>query len=196
MTRAPAPRPSPAAVPAPAGPPRFDALYDEWFPHVVRWARLLGVPDRELEDVAQEVFLVVRRRLVDFDDRNLAGWLFRITQRKSRDMTRTPWLSRLFGRAAAAEIDDLPGDGATPIEALEGRERRRLVDRLCARLTEKRRTVFLLFEVEGYSGEEIAALLGIPLNTVWNRLHYARRDFAALVAALPPAGAARKESAS
>jgi RNA polymerase sigma-70 factor (ECF subfamily) len=49
-------------------------------------------------------------------------------------------------------------------------------------MSDKRRTVFALFEVEGYGGEEIADILDVPINTVWTRLHYARKDFFALLA--------------
>ena len=62
----------------------FAPLYDEWFEHVARWIRALGAPSGDVEDIAQEVFLVVRRRLRDFDGRNLAGWLYRIASRQVR----------------------------------------------------------------------------------------------------------------
>jgi RNA polymerase sigma-70 factor (ECF subfamily) len=65
----------------------------------------------------------------------------------------------------------------SPLAALEAKERRALFDALVAGLSEKRRAVLVLFELEGYTGEEIAEILDVPLNTVWTRLHHARRDF-------------------
>ncbi len=50
------------------------------------------------------------------------------------------------------------------------------------KMGEARRTAFVLFEIEGYSGEEIAALEEVPVNTVWTRLHHARKEFATLIA--------------
>jgi RNA polymerase sigma-70 factor (ECF subfamily) len=54
-------------------------------------------------------------------------------------------------------------------------------------MTEKRQTTFVLFEIEGYSGEEIAEIQSLPLDTVWTRLHHARKEFMRLVAELPSA---------
>jgi RNA polymerase sigma-70 factor (ECF subfamily) len=54
----------------------FARVYDDWFDHVAQWIRALGAPQADVEDIAQEVFLVVQRRLVDFDGRNLPGWLY------------------------------------------------------------------------------------------------------------------------
>lgn len=170
----------------------FATLYDTWFDEVYRWLRALGAPAADREDLAQEVFLVVRRRLVDFDGRNVAGWLYQIARRQVLRHKRLRWVRRVFAwssidaaEAAGGERNDggpasLPMQGATapsPLAALEAKERRELLDRLMAGLSEKRRAVLVLFEVEGYTGEEIAELLDVPINTVWTRLHHARRDF-------------------
>ena len=48
-----------------------------------------------------------------------------------------------------------------------------------ASLSEKKREVVVLVTIEGMSGEEVAALLGIPVATVWTRLHHARREMSA-----------------
>jgi RNA polymerase sigma-70 factor (ECF subfamily) len=58
-------------------------------------------------------------------------------------------------------------------------------------MAEKRRTAFVLFEIEGYSGEEIAELFGIPVATVWTRLHHARKDYFRLVDAYQRNGGGR-----
>jgi len=72
--------------------------------------------------------------------------------------------------------------GTSPIAALETREKQRVLELLLSKMSEKRRVAFVLFEIEGYGGEEIADILDIPINTVWTRLHHARKDFFALVA--------------
>jgi RNA polymerase sigma-70 factor (ECF subfamily) len=159
----------------------FAALYDEWFGEVARWLRALGAPDADNEDLAQEVFLVVRRRLHDFDGRNVAGWLYRIASRQVAAHRRRRWFRSVVGRRPTVELDELPDAAAGPAVALEKKDEQRLLWRLVEQLGEKRRTTFVLFEIEGYSGEEIAALQGIPVATVWTRLHHARKEFFALV---------------
>lgn len=180
----------PVALPARAGAavraerevPTFAALYDRWFEDVSRWVRILGGPQADHEDLAQEVFLVVRRRLPDFDGRNVAGWLFKIATRQVGNYRRRVWFRQVFSRRRPVAVDDLPHGGATPATALERKEREALLQRLLARMSEKRRTTFVMFEVEGYSGEEIARMQGIPIKTVWTRLHHARKDFLRLLA--------------
>jgi RNA polymerase sigma-70 factor (ECF subfamily) len=159
----------------------FAPLYDEWFEHVARWIRALGAPQGDVEDIAQEVFLVVRRRLRDFDGRNLPGWLYRIASRQVRQHRRSFW-QRVFSQRATSPIEHIPRTEGSPSSALEEKERRALVERLLNRMSETRRVAFILFEIEGYSGEEIAEILDIPLGTVWTRLHHARKEFFGLLA--------------
>src|SRR5450432_691023 len=73
-------------------PQDFRAFYDVWFEDVARWIRALGGTEADRDDIVQEVFLVVRRRLSDFDGANLAGWLYRITRRQVRDFRRRTWV--------------------------------------------------------------------------------------------------------
>ncbi|MES1183282.1 MAG: RNA polymerase sigma factor [Myxococcales bacterium] len=161
-------------------PREFDALYTAYFHHVTRWARAFGCPQPDLDDVAQETFLVARRRLDQFQGGNVAGWLYRIAQHVTRAHRRRAWLRRLLQRAP--ELSEGPTRQASPVEALEQREARRQMHHLLGQLSERRRTAFFLFEIEGYSGEEIAQLEGVALNTIYTRLHHARRDFMALLA--------------
>jgi RNA polymerase sigma-70 factor (ECF subfamily) len=168
------------------GSPTFEGVYARWFSDVVRWVRALGGLDADLEDIAQDVFIVVRRKLDSFDGRNVRGWLYRITQRTVRDYRRRARLRRVFSlsqdqRLTLHDVDETI-TSLDPSEELERREAERCLGQLLARMTDKRRTVFMLFEIEGYSGEEIAELEGVAINTIWTRLHHARKDFAALVA--------------
>lgn len=161
-------------------PQEFEALYSAYFHHVTRWARAFGCPPADIDDVAQETFLVARRRLDQFQGGNAAGWLYRIAQHVTRGHRRRAWLRRLLHRAP--ELGAAQARQATPVEALEQREARRQMLDLLSKMSERRRTTFFLFEIEGYSGEEIAQLEGVALNTVYTRLHHARRDFMALLA--------------
>jgi RNA polymerase sigma-70 factor (ECF subfamily) len=161
---------------------QFRAIYDDWFEDVSRWIRALGGLEADRDDIVQEVFLVVRRRLKDFDGTNLAGWLYRITTRQVRDFRRRAWVKHIFTRRRAHEPDVLPHAGGGPAAALERKEEQRVLQMLLSKMAEVRRTAFVLFEIEGLSGEEIARIQSIPLNTVWTRLHHARREFFALAA--------------
>lgn len=160
----------------------FSSLYDAWFAHVGRWLRALGAPEADVEDLAQEVFLVVRRRLADFDGQNVPGWLYRIASRKVRQHRRRRWIQNLFTGKSSIDIEHLPWNGASAVATLETKEKRQLLETLVAKMTEKRRVAFRLFEVEGYGGEEIAEILDVPINTVWTRLFHARKEFFSLLA--------------
>jgi RNA polymerase sigma-70 factor, ECF subfamily len=162
---------------------RFLTLYDVWCESVLRWIRALGGPEADREDIAQEVFLVASRRLHAFDGSNPAAWLYRITQRQVRDFRRRTWIKRIFTREHTDAIDALPDDdGFGPARALERKQNQRVLYALLSKMNVERRAAFVLFEVDGLSGEEIAKIQGVAVNTVWKRLHVARKEFLALVA--------------
>jgi RNA polymerase sigma-70 factor (ECF subfamily) len=161
----------------------FEEVYAQGFPHVVRWVRAFGGLDADLDDLAQETFVVVRRQLPKFDGKNLRGWLYRITQRTVRDYREGAWFRRTLGR----RHDDKRGKRnaiarqSDPSEILEHREGVRFLTQLLAKISDSHRTAFILFEIEGYTGEEIAELEDVPLNTVWSRLHHARKELYVLI---------------
>jgi len=160
----------------------FRALYDAWFEDVSRWIVALGGVDADRDDIVQEVFMVVRRRLASFDGANPAGWLYRITRRQVRDFRRRSWVRHIFTKRRLEEPDDLPHAGGTPAAALERKEDQRILHTMLAKMREERRSAFVLFEIEGLSGEEIARIQSVPVNTVWTRLYHARKEFFALAA--------------
>lgn len=163
----------------------FDTIYRDFFAHVARWVRALGAHDADVEDLTQEVFIIVRRKLSSFDGQNLGGFLYRIAQRTVRDHRRSAWFRNLLGRRHP--LPDLESPSPSGVEMIHHQEQRRLLDDILARMSEKRRTTFVLFEIEGYSGEEIARIQCVPLKTVWTRLHHARKDFVRMVSELPAA---------
>ncbi len=158
----------------------FADVYEAWFDHVVRWIRALGAPEGDWQDLAQEVFCVVQRKLPTVRE-NLPAWLYRITQRTVKDHRRLSWFRHLYQRPRDVVLEDLASPAETAEEHLMKREDERLLFSLLDRLSVKRRTAFVLFEIEGYSCEEIAELEQIPIATVWTRLHHARKDYFALV---------------
>jgi RNA polymerase sigma-70 factor (ECF subfamily) len=164
----------------------FTRVYDRYFDDVLRWIRAFGGPEPELEDLAQEVFVVVRRKLRAFDGGNLPGWLYKIAKLTVRDHGRRAWFRRIYRGPGALDLDQMPSAVGDPEAALTTRENQNLFYRLVGEMSERRRETFLLYEVEGYSGEEIARLQNVPVNTVWTRLHHARKEFVAKVMARLP----------
>jgi RNA polymerase sigma-70 factor (ECF subfamily) len=141
-------------------------------------ARLLG-PGGEADDLTHETFLVAWRRpqvLASADDER--AWLSGIALKKAQALRRRRRLRRFLGVEAAERIPDL----RTPATALEQEDASRIVYLALDRLAEKKRTVFVLFELQGMTGSEIAQLLRCPLQTVKTRLFYARREFASAIA--------------
>ncbi len=169
-------------VPALPPPFSFDDIYHAYFRQVVSWMRAMNVPPADMEDAAQEVFLVVQRRLSGFRGDNPAPWLYRIADLTARNYRRLAWFKRLLSRDHHHEGDQAWAEG-TPARTLEQKEDQRTLAAMLARLSLKRRETLVLFEVEGYSGHEIAMLQGVPIKTVWTRLHHARKDLVAMVAA-------------
>jgi RNA polymerase sigma-70 factor (ECF subfamily) len=165
-----------------SGVPSFEDVYRRFFRDVCRWVRALGGPDAEREDLVQDVFVIVHRRLPEFDGENLHGWLYQITRHRVRVYRRLRWFRVLLG---GAEVDDtFASPSESPETSLGSREKERLLASLLSRLPEPQRAAFVLFEIEGYTGEEIAKAQRVPINTVWARIHKARAKLASNAARL------------
>jgi RNA polymerase sigma-70 factor (ECF subfamily) len=157
-------------------PPRDLAeIYRVYAPDVSRWARRLRGPGADVDDVVHEVFLVAHRRLAEFrGEARISTWLYAITVRVVQGQRRKArwlrWLS--LGRL-------LPGQPSppTPLEAFESRRATEVTYHLLEQLPEAERSALILFELEGLSGEEIAAVTGEATGTIWVRLHRARARF-------------------
>jgi RNA polymerase sigma-70 factor (ECF subfamily) len=154
----------------------LSVVYEAQFDFVWRSARRLGVSPLYLDDVVQEVFLVVHRRLLEFEGRStLRSWLFGITRRVVRDQRRSAQ------RKPATPLNDDPIDqrARSADQLLELREQAELLHALLAELDLDKREVFVLAELEQMSGPEIAASLQVNLNTVYARVRAARQAFEA-----------------
>ena len=92
----------------------FSTVYQEWFAPVCRWLRALGGPGIDVEDLAQDVFVVAERKLAAFDGQHLAPWLYRISANTVSDARRRAWFRHLFLRRSDASLDDLACE-ATPV---------------------------------------------------------------------------------
>jgi len=154
----------------------FRAVYEEHFDFVWRSLRRLGVREADVPDALQEVFLVVFRRLGEFEGRaRLTTWLFRICMRVARDRQRLA-----YNRRETQDEQAIEGCLDESIDAGQQAERREdlaSLEAALARLDLDQRAVFVLFELEGLSGDEIAEALQIPLGTVYSRLRLGREAF-------------------
>jgi DNA-directed RNA polymerase specialized sigma24 family protein len=108
--------------------------------------------------------------------------LYRIADLTARNYRRLAWFKHLFTREPSDDVLDALTMGSTPAVTLEQKEDQRALARMLSRMSVKRRETLIMFEVEGYSGAEIASLQGVPIKTVWTRLHHARKDLVAMVA--------------
>jgi RNA polymerase sigma-70 factor, ECF subfamily len=154
------------------------ALFRRHGPLVARWAAGVGGPGVDVEDVVQEVFLIAQRRLTDHGvDAAVKTWLFRTTHAVVRHHRRKARWRRFLAGSAEEAAGDIHSPRPTPLEQLERRENVAFTYRILDSLSDKQRTVLVLFEIEGLSGEEISVLTGVKLATVWVLLHRAREKF-------------------
>lgn len=155
----------------------FDEVYETHLGFVWRTLASLGVPEADLEDAAQEVFVVVHRRLDEFEGRAaITTWLFAIARRIASDR------ARKRARRERPVPADVADTSETPREAAQRAEARALLLELLDQLDDDKREVFVLVEIEQLPVKQVAGLLGLKLNTAWSRLRLARRAFERQVA--------------
>jgi RNA polymerase sigma-70 factor (ECF subfamily) len=168
-----------SAQSAPPGLPPLAEIFREHAPFVWRGLRRLGVPESDVEDVCQEVFVVVHRKLGDFEGRSsLRTWIYGIAARTASDYRRS-------GRVRREVVTDAPPDVAHEggqHDALALKQARAMLDRILDELDDDKRSVFVLYEIEELTMAEVADALGCPLQTAYSRLHAARKVVEAGVA--------------
>ena len=153
--------------------PAFERVYREQFDFVLRTLRVLGVQDSGLDDAVQDVFVVVHRRLPEFEGRSsVKTWAYEIARRVAlRYRTRA---ARDASRHA--ELPERLGAGIDLEEAIEQTRACEVLQRFLANLDEDRRRAFVLAELWEMSGREIAESLNINMNTVYARIRSARTE--------------------
>jgi len=150
-------------------------LHRQLYPVARTFLQRMGVVAPDLDDACQDVFLRLFRALPGFrGESEIKTWLYRLCAtvagrcRQRTNVTQT--VLQLLARRRAEPLACGPGDGSA--EA-------RLLEYALSRLRHSERLVFVLYELEGLSGKEVAEIAGIPEATVYTRLHYARRTFRA-----------------
>lgn len=158
----------------PAVAPDFSEIYETYFDFVWRSARRLGVPDASLDDVVQDVFVTVYRRLPAFEGRSLLRtWIFGIVRHTVNDFRRSA--RRKPTEALAHEVADVGAE--SPHEQAANEQASKLLHAVLAELSDDLREVFVLSELEQMSAPEVAQALSLNVNTVYSRLRSARREF-------------------
>jgi RNA polymerase sigma-70 factor (ECF subfamily) len=156
----------------------FEALYRQHFDFVFRSVRRLGVADAQVDDVVQEVFLVALRRLSDFRPGTSArAWLFSIASRTSANHRRGQRRRLLRHAPLGDPADHSPG----VFERAASRDAARLLQRFLDGLSDDKRGLFILSELEGMSGPELAAIYGANLNTIYARIRSVRQELTAFL---------------
>lgn len=163
-------------------PLRVDDVYRAHADFVWRTVQRFGVPAAEAEDLVHEVFMVVQRRLPEFEGDALPSWLYAICRGVAANYRR--------GRTRAERrVHGLEQEPPPPARSLEDaaaeREAAAAVDRFLATLDADTRAIFELADIEGLTCPEIARATGLDLGRVHARLKTARRRFNAFVAQQP-----------
>ena len=153
----------------------FAQAYEAHFDFVWRSARRLGVAEASTDDVVQDVFVTVYRRLGEFEGRSqLRTWIFGILRHTVRDLRRTQ-----RRKPSETLTHDPEATCAGPHEVAAQREGTRLLHDVLASLDDDQREIFVLAELEQMSAPEIGAALEMNVNTVYSRLRAARQNFEA-----------------
>ncbi len=146
-------------------------VFDEHAGYVWRTFRHLGIPEADVPDLCQEVFVVVHRKLGEFEGRSsLKTWLYGICLRVASDHRRRAHVRN--ERAQADPGEHLASAGSFGPDARV--EARAQLQALLAELDDDKRTVLVLYELEGLTMKEVAEVVGCPLQTAYSRLHAAR----------------------
>jgi len=149
-------------------------LHRTYYPIAAAFLRKLGVKEGDLDDTLQELFVTLYRHLSSFrGEAELKTWLYRLCATQAGKARRR---SRMWGtmlRVLHRESDGEPL--ASPEWSHE--QAKQKVDEALDRMKPDERLVFVLFEMEGMKGDQIAKIADCPVATVWRRLHYARQAF-------------------
>jgi len=149
-------------------------LHRKYFPVAAAFLRKLGVREGDLEDATQDVFLQMYKYLPRFRRQaELSTWLYRLCITQARHTRRRARVTE----ALLSIISLMPTSSQLSEPAFSEALAQKRIAQALATLPEGERAVFVLYEMEGLPGKQIAEIVKCPEATVWRRLHYARRTF-------------------
>lgn len=160
--------------------PTFDEVYERHFAFVWRVLRTFGLPADAVDDAAQDVFIVVHRRLPEFEGRSdIRTWLYRVAQWVAANERR-----RSHTKTEHELVDEgIPDEADGPFDVLARSEAVEALERILDQMDPEKRMALLLLDIEEMTAGEVAALLEINVNTVYSRLRLAREQFRRLLEA-------------
>ncbi len=171
------------------GPLETSTVYDAYATFVWRSLQRMGVPTSDLEDALQEVFIVVHRKLPQYDAERakLSTWLFGISLNVARKHRAKSRLTFGF------DVDAQAGSSGNQEAILQSRQQAERLNLILGKMKPEHSATFVMFELEALTCQEIADLTGVPVGTVYSRLHKAREQFKELAekAEKAPSRAAR-----
>lgn len=157
----------------------MDSIYDNHAQFVWLTLQRMGIWPSDLEDACQDVFIVVHRRLHTYDrEAKLTAWLFGICLKVAAAYRRRAHRSK--EQLTNEEPAGVEHEGQSPEARAAANQFRQRMQTWLDRLDLEHRAVFVMFEIDGMPCDEIAGQLGIPVGTVYSRLHHARRDLVAM----------------
>lgn len=165
---------------SPDAPPTFEQAYQECFAFVWRTAKRMGVPEEHLDDACQEVFVVVHRKLAEFEGRaRLKTWIYRIVVNVVRNQRRAHVRKSVHAQSRGEVLDpeELDGEQPGPENLLSRRQATEAAREILMTMSEKKRMAFVLVDLEGMSLKEAAESTGESLHTVRSRVRAARGEF-------------------
>jgi RNA polymerase sigma-70 factor (ECF subfamily) len=149
-------------------------LHRKYYPVASAFLRKLGVRERDLEDSTQDVFLQMYKYLPRFRRQaELSTWLYRLCITQARHSRRRARVTD----ALLSLLSLMPSSSQLSEPAFSEDLARERIAQALSVLPEGERSVFVLYEMEGLPGKQIAEIVKCPEATVWRRLHYARRTF-------------------
>ena len=158
----------------------FRALFEAQLAFVMRAVRRFGGPEIDADAAVQDVFLVIHRQLPTFEGRSeLRTWIYRICINVASEHRRRAQRKVRLEKALAL-VAFWREPAASPSAVAEQREELRRAQARLARLSQRKREVFILCALEGLTSEEAADVLGIPAATARTRLHHARKTLASM----------------
>jgi RNA polymerase sigma-70 factor (ECF subfamily) len=168
-------QPDRGAPPETAAAPSFRDLFESELDFVWNCLRRFGIPERDLEDEALEVFLRVQESLSEFEpSRKIRPWIAGFAYRVACEYRRRP---RHRYEQMGGEVDTA-ASAASPEQSAAEAQRRAMIVSALGRIDVARRAVLVMHDAYGYTIPEIAASCDIPLNTAYSRLRVARAELA------------------
>jgi len=157
--------------------PSFVDVYRTYFNFVWSITRCLGVDRAEQDDIVQEIFVIIYRRLETIQQpESLRSWIYGIIRRTACRYHRAKRTRLVNTGTMNMEPEVLQPELCTPQAIAEQSEQVRLIWSFLEKIDAPKREVFVLTEVEEMTAPEIAAAIGVPLNTVYSRLRAARQE--------------------